>query len=382
MLGGLLSAHDLTGGQGADAIYLLKARELGDKLLPAFNSPHGLPHSQIDLRTGNVGDYSWTGGSILLAEVGTCQMEFATLSDRTGDPRYAAAAQRSIDLLDKLHPPQGLYPIYLDPTTGNFAPSKVTLGAMGDSFYEYLLKMWLLTGKKSTQLQRMYRASMDGVLNVLLQRSSESLGGHVFLGDRNENGHTIDRKMDHLVCFVPGMLALGVAEGIVPRESAEAERHLQAAKDIMRTCYDSYALSPSGIGPEVLLFPSSSGMTAGEPSYKLRPEMLESLFLLWRLTGEETYREQAWTAWGAIDKQCRVAEGGYAALLDVRRPPTSSLASASGREDKSESFFLAETLKYLYLTFSDSSVLTLSGNRATGEYFVLNTECHPLRSWG
>ena len=117
----------------------------------------------------------------------------------------------------------------------------------------------------------------------------------------------------------------------------------------------------------------SPGLGIGEASYKLRPEMVESLYVLWRVTGEEQYREWGWQSFQAIERHCRVAEGGYAALIDMRHP--------SNREDKMESFFLAETLKYLYLLFSDEEALALTGNKKPGEYFVLNTECHPIRSW-
>jgi len=389
VLGGLLAAHDLTGGQGEDAVYLRQARALADKLMPAFNTPTGLPAAQINLRTGATGWYGWTGGAALLAEIATCQMEFAALSARTGDARYGAAAQKTIDLLDSLHAPHGLYPIYINPTTGSFAPSKVTLGAMGDSAYEYFFKMWLLTGRRSAQLQRMYRESMNGVLDVLLRRTRDDLGGHAYLADlldppaRGAHGESnrMEHKMDHLVCFVAGMLALGVEEGIVPRGSDEASRHMSAARDLMRTCFDSYSRSPSGLGPEVMVF-SAAGMGAGEPFYKLRPEMVESLFIMWRVTKEPQYREWAWQAFQAMERHTRVPGGGHAELRDVR----SAAPGAQGRADKMESFWLAETLKYLYLIFSDESKLPLGRGRQgqeqqPGEFFVFNTEAHPIKSW-
>jgi hypothetical protein len=135
VLGGLISAHDLTGGQGADAVYLRQAIDLADRMMPAFNTPQGLPTSQVNLVTGQTGQYGWTGGANLLAEIATIQMEFSALSERTGDPKYGLAAQKPIDLLDRLNPPDGLYPIYINPNQGTFQPSKITLGAMGDSAY-------------------------------------------------------------------------------------------------------------------------------------------------------------------------------------------------------------------------------------------------------
>ncbi|EEB90547.1 hypothetical protein MPER_11229 [Moniliophthora perniciosa FA553] len=84
--------------------------------------------------------------------------------------------------------------------------------------------------------------------------------------------------------------------------------------------------------------------------YMLRPETVESLFLAWRLTGNIRYRDYAWGIFTSIEKHCRLSEGGYATVLDVDTLPVK-------REDKQETFFLSETLKYLYLIFSDSSVL-------------------------
>ena len=138
VLGGLVSAYDLSG----NTALLDKARLLGDKLLPAFNTPTGLPLAQINLATGATAPLSWTGGSSLLAELGTCQMEFFSLSQRVRETKYAFTSQKPIDVIDKSRPAiAGLYPIYISPTSGQFTNNRVAWGAMGDSFYEYLLKV-------------------------------------------------------------------------------------------------------------------------------------------------------------------------------------------------------------------------------------------------
>ena len=137
VLGGLVSAFDLTG----DAVLLEKAKLLGGKLLPAFNTPTGIPLAQVNLATGQTAALSWTGGSSLLAELGTCQMEFFSLSQRSGDGRFATASQKPIDVIERSRPSiPGLYPIYISPSHGGFTNSRIAWGAMGDSFYEYLLK--------------------------------------------------------------------------------------------------------------------------------------------------------------------------------------------------------------------------------------------------
>ena len=97
--------------------------------------------------------------------------------------------------------------------------------------------------------------------------------------------------------------------------------------------------------------------------YSLRPETVESLFFMWRLTRDETWRERGWKIFVALQQQCRTASG-YAALKDVRR--------RRSHEDSMPSFWMAETLKYLYLLFSEDDVLPL-------DQWVFNTEAHPFR---
>ncbi|KAJ7473993.1 glycoside hydrolase family 47 protein [Mycena latifolia] len=95
-----------------------------------------------------------------------------------------------------------------------------------------------------------------------------------------------------------------------------------------------------------------------------RPETVESLFLAWRLTGDVRYRNHAWEIFEAIERHCRLPGGGYATILDVDTLP--------GRlDDKQETFYLSETLKYLFLTFEDANKMPL-------DEYVLNTEAHPL----
>jgi mannosyl-oligosaccharide alpha-1,2-mannosidase len=112
----------------------------------------------------------------------------------------------------------------------------------------------------------------------------------------------------------------------------------------------------------------------------LRPETVESLFVLYRLTGDRKYVEWGWNIFSAFEKHCRVATGGYAGLDHVTR-------IKSAKRDKMESFFMAETLKYLYLLFEDDpplpSGIESSQNAGSGhllpfEHYVLNTEAHPF----
>ena len=98
-----------------------------------------------------------------------------------------------------------------------------------------------------------------------------------------------------------------------------------------------------------------------------RPETVESLFYMYRLTKDERYREWGWEIFQAFEKYTKVEGGGYACLKSVY--------TAGNFRDRMESFFLTETLKYLYLLFGDDdNVLSL-------REWVFNTEAHPLPIW-
>ncbi|KAG8702884.1 mannosyl-oligosaccharide alpha-1,2-mannosidase [Ceratobasidium sp. 395] len=142
----------------------------------------------------------------------------------------------------------------------------------------------------------------------------------------------------------------------------------------------------TGLAPEIIHFrtPKDSSMVKSQaPSdwyikgttqtendmsydarYILRPETVESLFLAHRLTGDPKYRRWGWAIFQAIEKHCKVPSGGYATVLNVDKLPVRW-------EDKQETFLLSETLKYLFLLFSDNSVLPLNE-------VVFNTEAHPF----
>lgn len=134
VLGGLLSAYHLSNN---DPLYLRKAVDLGDRLLPAFSSESGIPFSGITLSNGVPVGY----GPSSTAEATTVQLEFKYLSHLTGDKKYWDAAERVMDRLQELVQAKetaaldGLVPIYIDPHSGNFASREIRLGSRGDSYY-------------------------------------------------------------------------------------------------------------------------------------------------------------------------------------------------------------------------------------------------------
>eukprot|EP00761_Pharyngomonas_kirbyi_P012292 gb/GECH01012319.1/.p1 GENE.gb/GECH01012319.1/~~gb/GECH01012319.1/.p1 ORF type:complete len:627 (+),score=170.18 gb/GECH01012319.1/:1-1881(+) len=351
VVGGLLSAYDLSG----DPMFLEKTKEIANKLLPAFETSSGIPKTTINLKTGNALVPKWLGGYCSLAEFGTLQLEFRHLSKLTGDPIYADKVNQVIDVIKSVEPEDGLYSVYLHPEKLRWR-GPVSLGAMGDSFYEYLLKQWLQSGRKENDLRGMYDRSMQGVVDQLVQKSKEGL---TYVAERN--GNQLKHKMDHLACFTSGMLALGA-------EGDTYDEHMKIAEDLAYTCYQMYQSTKSKLSAEYVKFDNSRGMHLGPHRYYiLRPETVESFFVLWRLTKNPKYRDWGWDVFQAIEDHCKVPSGGYSGVRDVDRVPVNL-------DDYQQSFFLAETLKYLYLLFSPDDSIPL-------DEYVFNTEAHPLRIW-
>lgn len=357
-LGGLLSAYDLS----QEPVLLKKAEELGNLLLPAFDTNTGIPTAMVNFQSHS-GSNGWAGGSAILSELGSVQLEFRYLSRKTNRPRIEETVMKPIRLMQSRQPPSGLFPIKVSINDGRFTDSQVTLGALGDSFYEYLLKVWIQGGRKEQWLRDMYDRSIQGVMDHLLQISEPS---HLaFFADWN--GHSNARKMDHLVCFMPGLLALGAHTDPQGSDSPRAQRDLAVAKALMYTCREMYHRMESGISAEYVEFPRGGGdiiVPGNVAFYILRPETAESLFVMHQLTQEPIYRQWAWEIFTAIDTHCKTKEA-YGSLRNVRNP-------SQGVDDRMESFFLAETMKYLYLVQDPDKPIDL-------DQFVFNTEAHPTR---
>jgi len=361
-LGGLLSAYDWS----QDEVFLDKAKDLGKRLFQAFGTESEIPTGKVNLASGHREDMDWARGSTLVAEAGTLQIEFRALARLSGVMDYKRKSERVFEILDNMNTWEGLYPWLINHGGGtpSFGNDKLTFGAMSDSFYEYMLKIWIQGGQKETRFREMYDKSIQGMHDHLLSVSSPS--GLVFIADRN-NGR-MDTKMDHLVCFMGGLLALGAYTDPQGLHSDRAQRDLKTAKALTYTCYQMYARMPTGISPEYVQFYNGEDFDIGHggPHYLLRPETVESFFVLYHLTGDPIYREWGWEVFQAIERYCKT-EAGYGKLKNVR--------SFHSPEDSMESFFMAETLKYLYLLFDPETPIDLLHKH------VFNTEAHPMRTF-
>ncbi|XP_054466748.1 mannosidase, alpha, class 1B, member 1b isoform X2 [Anoplopoma fimbria] len=361
ILGGLLSTYHLTG----DTLFLDKAKDIGSRLMPAFNTPSKIPYSDVNIGKGIAHPPRWTSDSTV-AEVTSIQLEFRELSRLTQEPQYQAAVAEVMKQVHKLDGKlDGLVPMFINTNSGQFTHQGIyTLGARADSYYEYLLKQWIQGGKTEDQLLEDYVQAIEGVKKNLLQKSSPN--GLTFVGEISHG--QFSPKMDHLVCFLPGTLALGAHNGL-PAD------HMDLAKELMETCYQMYIQMETGLSPEIVHFNMHQGsirdldVKLADRHNLLRPETVESLFYLFRFTRDHKYREWGWEILQNFNKYTKVSSGGYTSINNVRDPDYPS------PRDKMESFFLGETLKYLYLLFSDDPDLI------SLDQYVFNTEAHPLPIW-
>jgi len=358
ILGGLLSAFELS----RERVFLKKAQELADRLLYAFSKHQtGLPCTTVSLNgRGQCQFPSWAGSAAVLAEYGTMQLEFKYLAYHTGERKYWDAVEKPIKLVQKLHHPKGLYPTFINPNTGTWSSPKLTFGALADSFYEYLVKQWLLTGKTEGWLRDMWDETMLGMAGGLVQRSTPS--GLAYIADWTGSAH--QHKMDHLACFAPAMLAFGAQDG-----RKHDAQYMALAARICETCMSMYTGTRTGLAPEYVTFAKGKDMQVprGGAFNIGRPETAESLYVMWYYTRDPKYREWGWQIFEAFEKHA-FTYSGWCSKPDVDNP-------ARKCDDKMESFVLAETMKYLFLLFDVDYPVPL-------EKYVLNTEAHPLGKIG
>ena len=328
ILGGLVSTYQTTG----DKRLLTLADDLGRRLLPVFDSPTGLPYMYVNLKTGAV-----KGDVTNPAEIGTLLVEFGTLGKLTGKSEYFDKAKRALVVLYERRSPIGLVGSSINVKTGAWTDSTSHISGGIDSYYEYLLKCARLFDDKDCE--RMGRASIEAVNKYLADERSNRL----WYGQANMfSGARTGTRYGALDAFFPAVLVLA--------GDMERAQRLQQSSFLMWSTF--------GIEPEEMDYTT---MTVTYPGYPLRPEIAESAYYLYAATGDARYQEMGRAILESLVKYCRT-EVGYAALKDVQ---------TKEKRDNMESFFLAETLKYLYLLFAPRETIDLTQT-------VFNTEAHPI----
>ena len=332
LLGGLLSGYQMTG----DPRLLHLADDLGTRLLPAFNTPTGMPYMFVNLRTGKT-----SGARSNPAEIGTLILEFGTLSKLTHKPVYFDKAKRALVELYKRRSKIDLVGEEIDVETGAWVGKASHVGGGIDSYYEYLLKCSRLFGDKDCA--SMWKTS----INALNKHLADEAPSGLWYGEVDmDSGKRTNPEFGALHAFFPAVLVLG---GDVKR-----------GRRLEESCFRMWTLR--GIEPEVLDYRT---MTIKHPGYQLRPEIIESAYYLHHATHDDRYLMMGRTFFDALVAHCRT-DAGYTTLKSV---------VTMEKSDLMPSYFLAETLKYLYLLFAPDSALDL-------DKVVFNTEAHPLkRTW-
>ena len=225
-----------------------------------------------------------------MAEFGTLHLEFIHLSYLSGNPFFAEKVMNIRKVLNNLEKPQGLYPNYLNPNSGQWGQYHVSVGGLGDSFYEYLLKAWLMSDKTDLEAKKMYFDAIKAIETHLIRKSRNGL---TYIAEWK--GGLLEHKMGHLTCFAGGMFALGADDA----PDGLTQHYLQLGAEIARTCHESYSRTFVKLGPEAFRFDGGVEAIAtrqNEKYYILRPEVVETYLYMWRLTHDPKYRKWAWEA--------------------------------------------------------------------------------------
>ncbi len=331
LVGGLLSAHHACG----DPVLLAKARDLADRLLPAFATPTGMPYRFVNLKTGAVREAVTSP-----ADIATYLPEWGTLSRLTGDPRYADAARKAMVAVFERRSRIDLVATKIDVVTGEWRSRTATVGSYCDSFFEYLWDSWQLFG--DAECKRMY----DVCTAAILRHQQVWKDGSLWFADVDfETGAVVGTVQDELASFYGGLLAQGGArkQGAAYTESWA---QVQARYGILPEGYD-YATA-----------------AAAQRGNALRPELVDAAFTLWLLDRDPRWRDIGRTHFLNM-KRWNKATYGYTDLADVTADP-------KRQADHCPGYWWSEQMKYYYLLFSDTPRFDYRRNYLSTEGNVLS----------
>ncbi|KAG6919820.1 hypothetical protein DXG01_000324 [Tephrocybe rancida] len=405
-LGGLVSAYELSDQKFP--VLLEKAKEVADKMAFAWVGSNIAEAGTVCGLNAMGGPYTDVNSVLKLS------LEWSTLSSHTGNQTYSDLSVGSLRhianlvrstlarsvyfappvILDLTRRVKGLAAQGINPATGAFVGGYVSWGGGSDSYFEYLIKYARLSNTDDPLFADTWHTAVDSSIKTLL-RVRVHVCSALQLLFRN-NDELIRHVSSHLACFHGGNWIYGLCFA----HSAEWEPHIlddlggkllnndtivNFGLELVDACWNTYASTATGIGPEAFSFISSDGNFTGGSSisssqanfnakngfyitssaYILRPEVLESNFYAWRATGDTKYLDRAASAVASFNKFLQTSTG-YAGLNDVNN-------ARSTKIDDTESFWFAEVLKYLYLTFDDPEHISLDN-------FVFNTEAHPFKA--
>jgi mannosyl-oligosaccharide alpha-1,2-mannosidase len=379
-LGGMISGYDLLSGPLADLAdnetnveaLLEQSKNLANALSYAFETPSGVPYNSLTFNNrGN------TGSNNGLATVGTLVLEWVRLADLTGNSTYAELTEKAESYLLNPSPPSsepfpGLLGMDIDPKTGEFLDARGGWVGGADSFYEYLIKMYIYDPERYSTYRDRWILAVDSTIEHLTSHPAPRPDLTFVAQYDNQN---IKLVSEHLACFDGGNFILG-------GQVLDKQEYIDYGLELVNGCHETYIATATGIGPEVFGWDSASvpadqtaffnrtGFYITNAGYQLRPEVMESFYYAYRATGDTKYQEWAWDAFLDINSTTRVGSG-YSSIRNV------NVEGGGGFTDFQESFWFAEVLKYSYLIHAPEADWQIGKD---GENkWVYNTEAHPFK---
>ena len=329
ILGGLLSMYDFTGNEKV----LKKAEEFAERILPAFDTPSGMPYYYVNLKTGKV-----KGDTICAAEAGSYLIEMGVLSYYTNNPKYYQAAKKSTECVYHNRSAIGLIGRDYDVTTGLTIDRQSRVGCYVDSYYEYLYKAWLLFG--DNDLKEMWDNSIKSVNKYIAVETDSTLWYGI---SDTQTGEISSSRVTLYDAYFPALLYY----------SGNKDKAIKSLKT-WNKLWSKNGLIPGGYDF------ASDKITS--PGYYLNPELIESTYYIWFFTKDPQYLEMIKEYYSDIKKYCRT-DIAYTHIKNV---------VDKEQLDELATFFFAETMKYFYLSFTTESEYNLNN-------YVFTTEAHPFK---
>ncbi|MCG8387981.1 MAG: glycoside hydrolase family 47 protein [Cytophagales bacterium] len=337
ILGGLLAMYEYT----RNPAILEKVKDFGDRILPAFDSPTGIPYHSINLRTGKTAGNKGEGDGTVtnVAQAATYLFEFGILSYYTKDSKYYQAAKRATQAIFERRSEIGLPGEHINVETGEWVGTQWHhLQAGVDAYYEYMYKSWMIF--PDPEIKEIWDYSIAKINEYLLD---EYEGRAYYTIVDMHTGEILKRSVSLYDAFFPAIQAVS--------GQVEAAENNQKAWDWL---WDKYGLLPTRYhyGADTVEYANS----------ELNPEIIESAYYLHQLTGKGLYLEMLKKYWNDINACCR-NEVAYHAIRDVR---------TMENNDYLATYFFAETLKYFYIAFAGKDAFDF-------DQHVFNTEAHTFR---
>lgn len=425
-LGGMLAAYDLSG----DERLKNKLIELGYMLHRAWRTENGMPCSYCNPVAMAGNQTLDASNDVPLADIGSFYLELARLSQITGDESFYGTVETMTEVMHRTQNGSaiaGLWPERVDAAAVTNSTVELqtrehaySLGALSDSAYEYLVKGHLMLGGLTKSYKQMWTVAATAISDTMLFRASIpdwETRDVLFSGvvRQQDNETVLEARTQHLACFAGGMYAMSAkifdrpadldigqaltegcvwayehntATGIMPETfSLLPCPNVTQQCEFNETLWDMIRTEPFSV-PEIcggrvncatsIDYPDGY-LASIDTRYILRPEAIESVFIMYRITGDERWRDAGWTMFESIIENTRTPYG-HASLISAMELRSTRkyvngkevFVDAASQNNEMESFWLAETLKYFYLLFSETDLISLDD-------FVFNTEAHPLR---